>query len=215
MESMKNTEKTKLAIIDDCVIFRTGLDCILSKVPDFEIIMCRDFRSGEDIDFSDPPDVILTHTTVKDVECQARILSKAKKAAPLAKVLLISEFSDTDYLVKILMSGCDGYVLRDVSEEALLRAITNVSAEIFVLDRNAIGKILRSHRRDKYIGSAKDLSSRETRVVEMVAEGMTNGKIASELSLASGTVKNIVSGLLLRFGYQKRSQLVNLLNEPE
>ena len=212
---MEKTEKTKLAIIDDCVVFRTGLGCILSKVADFEIIMCQDFKSEEDLDFPDLPDVILTHATVKEVEYQAKIISKAKKAAPLARVLLISEFSDTDYLVKILMSGCDGYVLRDVSEKALIRAITNISTNIFVFDRNAIGKFLQSHKRDKRLGSVKDLSSREISVVEMVAEGMTNEKIASELNLATGTVKNIISGLLSRFGYQKRHQLMNLLNEPD
>ena len=210
---MQKTEKTKLAIVDDCVIFRTGLRCILSEIPNFEIIMCRDFNSGENIAFSEPPDVILIHSTTKDLEFQAEMLNRAKEAAPLAKVLLISEFSDMDYLLENLMSGCDGYVLRDVSENALIRAVTNVSTEIFVFDRNAIGKFLQMHGRGSSLGSARKLSSREMRVVEMVSEGMTNEKIASELELATGTVKNIVSDLLSRFKYQKRSQLVKLLNE--
>ncbi|MDR3265713.1 MAG: response regulator transcription factor [Synergistaceae bacterium] len=206
-------EKIKIAVIDDCVIFRTGLRCVLSNVPGFEIISCGDFEFEETLGFIDPPDVILAHTTVKDVENQTKILIKARTAAPCAKVLLISEFSDMEYLAKILMSGCDGYVLRDVSEKSLVRAITNISTEIFVFERSVISKFLQSRRLDSRLGDAGDLSSRESRVIEMIAEGMTNGKIASELCLAVGTVKNIVSGLLLRFGCQKRSQLVNLLTE--
>ena len=212
---MEKTEKTKLAIIDDCVIFRTGLRCILSEVPNFEIIACGDFNSGENIDFSEAPDVILLHSAAKDLELHTETLNMAKKAAPLAKVLLISEFSDMDYLLENLMSGCDGYVLRDVSEKALIRAVTNVSTEIFVLDRNAIVRFLQLHERFNGPGNFRNLSSREKQVVEMVAEGMTNEKIASELELATGTVKNIVSGLLSRFKYRKRSQLVKLLNEAE
>ena len=210
---MKKTEKTKLAIIDDCVIFRTGLYCILSKIRNFEIIMCRDFKFGEAIDFSEAPDVILTHPSVKDVEVQAKILFKAKKAAPFARVLLISEFNDMEYLLENLMSGCDGYVLRDVSEKALVRAITNISKEIFVFDRNAIARFLQLPKRDGRPGGVNALSSREERVVKMVGDGMTNEKIASELGLAAGTVKNIVSGLLSRFKYHKRSQLIKRLNE--
>ena len=212
---MNEIEKTKLAIIDGCVIFRTGLCCILSKVSHFEIIMCRDFKSGENIDPSEPPDVILFHPTAKNLEFQTGILGNARKAAPLAKVLLISDFSDMDYLLENLMSGCDGYVLRDVSEKALIRAITNISKEIFVFDRNAIVKFLQPRGRGSRLKSAMHLSDRDARVVEMVAEGMTNMKIAFELGLSSGTVKNIVSGLLLRYGYRKRSQLVKLLNESE
>ena len=166
---MEKTEKTKLAIIDDCMIFRTGLRCILSEVPHFEIIMCRDFKSEENIDFSEPPDVIVIHSTAKDLEFQAEMLNKAKEAAPLVKVLLVSEFSDMDYLLESLMSGCDGYVLRDVSEKTLVRAITNISKDIFVLDRNAIAGFFQLRKRSDRLEEAKALSTREARIVELVA----------------------------------------------
>lgn len=208
---MMKPKKIKLAILDDSEIFRTGLCCILSKVDDFEITSCLDFKSEETPDFSEVPDVVLFHAAVKDTECHAQALNKAHKAAPLAKVLLISEFADVGYLSKISLSSCDGYVLRDVSEKALVRAIRNISTEVFVFDRNVISKFLQVNSRENRFGN--ELSPREFRMVRMVADGMTNGNIASELGLAPGTVKNIISGLLTRFDYRKRSQLVNLLNE--
>jgi DNA-binding NarL/FixJ family response regulator len=208
-------EKIKLAVIDDCVIFSAGLCSVLSKVDDLMITSCHDFKSEETPGFPEPPDVILIHTIMKDLEHHAKVLEHVQKMAPLAKMLLISEFTDIEYLSKILLLGCDGYVLRDVSEKALVRAIRNMSAEIFVLDRGVINKFLQPRRRENPVEDVGELSSRELRVIRMVADGMTNGKMASELGLATGTVKNIVSGLLTRFGYRKRSQLVNLLNEVD
>lgn len=207
---MPQSEKTKLAIFDNCEIFRTGLQCILSKVHDFEIISCFDFKAGEIHALSETPDVILTHTTVCDIQYQIEILRELRKFAPLAKSLLISEFSDVDYLAKILLSGCDGYVLRDVSKNALVRAIRNVNRELFVFDRNVVGQFLQFHKRT---GHSDMLSPRETRIIELISEGLTSRSIASELGLATGTVKNMISVLLLRFGFQKRTQLVTLMHE--
>jgi DNA-binding NarL/FixJ family response regulator len=222
---MPRNDKIKLTIIDDCVIFRTGLFLILSKNDAFKILNCSDFQSSSfwverkgGLPEDDVPDVILAHTTVKDITYQNKTVERAKKAAPKAKVLLISEFSDMDYLVKILMSSCDGYVLRDVSEQALVRAIKNVNSEIFVFDRGVIEKFLKFPKSGGQVfGQSEslksELSERENKVIAMVAEGMTNRTIAAELGLAAGTVKNMISDMLARFGFKKRSQLVTLLAE--
>jgi DNA-binding NarL/FixJ family response regulator len=213
-ENISKPEKLRLAVFDDCEIFRAGLFCVLSDAPDLEITVCSGFDAGETCVTPEGTDVILFHSAGRDVKYQAETLDKVKKSVPLAKTLLISEFSDVDYLVKMLILGCDGYVLKDVSKKALIRAIMNVSTEIFVFDRNLVARFLQSRKNDDYVVDAGKLAPREIKIIEMIARGMTNAAIASELGLALGTLKNIISALLLRFGFQKRSQLVLLLNDP-
>ncbi|MDR3331577.1 MAG: response regulator transcription factor [Synergistaceae bacterium] len=216
MKAKQLSGRVKIAIFDDCVIFRAGLTSVLGKIPEFEIVCASDFNTdsaalvGSGV-LGVSPDVLLAHTTTKDINEHIEIIGRLRDANASLRILIISEYSDIDYLVKIVASGCDGYVLRSVSEESLRRAISNIAADIFVFDRIVISKFFMAPALDHYIKHSQELSNRETKILDLIAEGQRNNEIAAIFNLSPGTMKNLISDMLHRYKCKNRSQLINLL----
>ncbi|MDR2779534.1 MAG: response regulator transcription factor [Synergistaceae bacterium] len=202
----------RLFIIDDNEIFRAGLTEILRpEKGDFEVS-----GSGEPSDEVEAfctaaaPDVLLVHASGREMDKHLQIAGRIKKKVEGTRVLVIAEFTDIDYLLKIAASGCDGYVHSGISGRSLVRIIQNLGNDVYIFDRTVIDKVLLLED-ERRVVKRSELSPREQRIVEMLAEGQSNAAIGKELNLSAGTVKNLISDMLKQHRFKNRAQLVKSL----
>ena len=154
----------------------------------------------------DSPDVVVLDVRLPDgsgVEACREI----RQRFPEVKVLMLTSFADEEALMAAILAGASGYVLKRVKSDDLLGDIRRVGAGESLLDPEMVDRLfhrLRSGSEDDELLSR--LTKQERRIVEYIADGLTNRQIAEEMFLAEKTVKNYVSTLLAKLGMSRRSE---------
>jgi two-component system, NarL family, response regulator DevR len=112
---------------------------------------------------------------------------------------MLTSFSDDEALFNAIMAGAAGYLLKETRAQDLVDAIRRVAAGESLLDPAVTGRVLERLRRgDEEDERLASLTDQERRILELVAEGLTNRQIAERIHLAEKTVKNYVSNLLAK-----------------
>lgn len=125
---------------------------------------------------------------------------------PHVAALILTSYDD-DALFSAIMAGAAGYVLKQVKGNDLVDSVRRVAAGQSMLDPAVTGQVLdRVRNGPRSPPALEQLTAQEHRILELVAEGMTNRQIASTLFLAEKTVKNYVSAMLAKLGVESRTQ---------
>jgi len=133
---------------------------------------------------------------------------------PTINVLILTSYDDDDALFAAIMAGAAGYVLKEVSSSALIDAVQQVAAGRSLLDPAVTQRVLERIRRgDEVAGDLDQLTEQERKILELIAEGLTNRQIAERLFLAEKTVKNYVSSVLAKLGLERRTQAAVLASK--
>jgi DNA-binding NarL/FixJ family response regulator len=122
---------------------------------------------------------------------------------------MLTSFADDEALFASIMAGASGYVLKQVNNNELLRAIRAVGAGESLLDPAVTDSVLKRLRKGKHLlrdEKLARLSPQEERILTLVADGRTNREIGEELSLAEKTVKNYVSSILSKLEVARRAE---------
>ena len=127
-----------------------------------------------------------------------------RSAYPDIHCLMLTAYDDDEASYTAVMAGASGYVLKDIRGQGLLESIRLVARGQKLIDRAVSRRVVKSAT--VATGSAVELSLRESQVLELIAEGLTNRQIGESLDLAEKTVKNYVSGLLSKLGMERRTQ---------
>ncbi len=193
-----------VVIVDDDALVLSSLETIL-KANKIDIV--ANGNNGEEavsLFKKHKPDLLLMDIRMEKmngIDATEKILSEF----PDAKILLLTTFQDEEYITKALKFGCKGYILKQ-NIAMLIPAINAVYAGGTVFDSEIIEKLPSSKPERKIF--EKDLSEKETDILEYVAEGLNNKEIADRLSLSEGTVRNYVSTILEKLNLRSRTQLV-------
>ena len=153
------------------------------------------------------PDVLLMDIRMKEMsglEAAEKILEEF----PDAKILLLTTFSDDDYIVRALRLGAKGYLLKQ-DYASILPALQAVDSGQTVFGREVVSKLpnLIHPHKESYDYRARDISPRELEIIRLIAEGLSNREIASELFLSEGTVRNYLSSILDKLYLRDRTQV--------
>ena len=121
---------------------------------------------------------------------------------------MLTSFSDDEALLGAIMAGAAGYLLKQVSGNDLIGAVRTVAAGGSLLDPRATAVVLERLRRGDEPEDPRfaALSPQERRILDLIADGLTNRQIGAELYLAEKTVKNYVSSLLHKLGFTRRTE---------
>ncbi|MCF2667576.1 response regulator [Faecalicatena contorta] len=197
----------KIIIVDDDVLVAGALKTILEM--DSEIQVCSTGQDGKDaivLYRTFRPDVLLMDIRMQNVsglEASRQILEED----PQARILLLTTFSDDEYIVKALTYGVKGYLLKQ-DYQNILPAIKAVYAGQTVFGTEIVSRIPELLQEKKtYDWKAHDISEKELQVIALVAEGLSNREIAGELFLSEGTVRNYISSILDKMELRDRTQL--------
>ena len=207
---------TRILLVDDQPLLRTGFRMILSAEPDFVVVgEAGDGASAVELASRLRPDVVLMDIRMPGMDgIQAtRALAGPGVAEPL-KVLILTTFGLDEYVVESLRAGASGFLLKDAPAEDLVEAIRIVAAGDALLapsvtrrllDRIA-SKLPPAH--DNVIPALSELTEREMEVLKLVARGLSNAEIAEKLVISETTVKTHVSRILGKLDLRDRVQVV-------
>ncbi|MEO3751055.1 response regulator transcription factor [Streptomyces sp. B6B3] len=201
----------RLVVADDQEVVRAGFAALLGTQPDLTVVgtaadgaeairVCRELR----------PDLVLMDVrmpTMDGIEATRRIT--AGDAAP--RILMLTTFDLDEHVYDALLAGASGFLLKDVTAERLFDAVRVVAAGEALLapsvTRRLIGEFARLRPRPAGRALAA-LTPRETDVLRLVAEGLSNAEIAARLVVGEETVKTHVSRVLRKLALRDRAQAV-------
>jgi DNA-binding NarL/FixJ family response regulator len=120
--------------------------------------------------------------------------------------LMLTSFSDDEALFDAIMAGASGYVLKEVRGSDLVTSIRRVAAGHSLLDPETTARVLERVRAAKLENPEHRLTPQENKILDLLAEGLTNRQIAEAMYLSEKTVKNYVSNLLAKLGMNRRTE---------
>jgi len=136
-----------------------------------------------------------------------------KSERPDLGCLILTSYDDDEAVLAAVLAGANGYLLKEVRATSLIEAIRRVSAGETLLDPAITDRVLARAREAVPASPLDGLTPRETEILALIAEGLSNREIGARLFLAEKTVKNYVSGILSKLGMQRRTQAAVLAAE--
>lgn len=196
-----------IVIIDDDFFVTTALRTILEATGRVTVLATgTDGTEAVSLYRLHQPDILLTDIQMK-TKSGLEATEEIRKEHPEAKILLLTTFSDDEYIVKALKLGAKGYLLKQ-DYNSILPALEAVVNGQTVFGNEIISKIPELlHTTTEFDYSAYDIGEKEFHIITLVADGYSNKEIASELFLSEGTVRNYLSSILEKLELRDRTQL--------
>ena len=211
--------KIKEMIVDDQVILSEGIRSVLSSSDELEVIaVAHDGQQAlDEMAEGKVPDVMLLDIRMPGMNGVVTT-GEVKKKYPSVKVLMLTTFDDSDYILSALNNGACGYLLKDIGATSLIEAIKNAYAGDTILPAKIARKItdaakMVSSDREIRLRKAFGLSDREVEIAVMIFEGFNNRQIASALNLSDGTARNYISAIYLKLGSDSRASAIAKMKE--
>jgi two-component system response regulator DevR len=152
------------------------------------------------------PDVAILDVRLPDGD-GVEVCRDIRSNHPEIQCLMLTSFADDEALFQAIMAGAAGYLLKQVKGGDIADAVRRVSEGQSLLDPAVTARVLERLRQGPEEDEAfARLTDQERRILELIAEGLTNRQIAERIHLAEKTIKNYVSNVLSKLGMQRRTQ---------
>ncbi len=202
--------KIRVLLVDDHEVVRLGLMTLINDQPNMQVVgeagtTGEAERAVERL----RPDVVLMDIRIPGgggIEATQRITTRF----PATKIVMLTSYADDELVVRAIRAGAVGYVLKQVGNEELLRAIAAAARGEALLDPGTTARLLsrvRQTERKADEDAFRDLSDREMEVLAGLARGKTNAEIGQTLNLSEKTVRNYVSTMLEKLHLTNRIEL--------
>jgi DNA-binding NarL/FixJ family response regulator len=214
--------KIRVLIVDDQSLIRAGIQTLLSRKPDIEVVgAASDGEAALRLVAALDPDVVLMDIRMPGmdgVEATRQIVARQARAA----IIILTTFDDDANVFSALAAGARGYLLKDTDHKALAEAIRVVAAGHALMTPQITAQVLREFGRLTTAGPApapepaprpslRDkrlalLTDRELSILRLLGSGRTNQEISAQLAISLGTVKNHISNILSKLDVRDRTQ---------
>ncbi|MCL4302305.1 MAG: response regulator transcription factor [Anaerolineae bacterium] len=193
-------------IVDDHEVVRLGLNNLLARQPGWQVV-AEAGTVADALQRADEhePDVVLMDIRLGH-ESGVDACREIVKAHPDTKVIMLTSFAQDDLLFNAISAGAVGYVLKQVGNDDLIRAIRTVAQGNASLDPGVTGQVLAKLRESTRSEAFANLSERELKVLALITQGKTNKEIATSLYLGEGTIRNYVSNIFDKMGLGNRAE---------
>ncbi len=201
-------EAIRVLIVDDHAVVREGLRTFLELQDGIEVAgEAGDGAQAIKLASELEPDVILMDLVMPGVD-GVTAMRAVRKRSPRSRVIVLTSFLDDERLMPAIEAGADGYLLKDVEPSELARAIRTAQTGQAMIAPSVAGRLLRTLSRPRSASTvdADRLTRREREVLELIAAGRSNKRIAFELGIAEKTVKTHVGHVLAKLGVTDRTQ---------
>ena len=197
----------RVFLLDDHEVVRRGLADLLQADGDIEVV--GESASAPEAARRIPamrPDVAILDARLPDGN-GIDVCRDVRAVDPSIKGLILTSYEDDEALFAAIMAGAAGYVLKQIRGTDLVDAVRRVAAGQSLLDPAVTARVLERIRAGAgQPDELKALTDQERRILEYVAQGLTNHEIAQKMFLADKTVKNYVSSVLAKLGLERRTQ---------
>ncbi|MBE5753018.1 MAG: response regulator transcription factor [Clostridiales bacterium] len=216
---MSEIKNIKVIIADDQTILAEGIKSVLETDKSIEIVgIAQDGFQALELVEKELPDVVLMDIRMPNMNGVVAT-QRIKSEYPNVKVVVLTTFDDSDYILNAINNGASGYLLKDIGSTALIDAVKNAYAGDTILPakiakRIADAAMTVSNDRELRLKKAFGLSDREVEIALMIYEGFTNRQIASALHLSEGTARNYISTIYEKMSCENRAEaLQKIKNE--
>jgi DNA-binding NarL/FixJ family response regulator len=200
--------RIRLVVVDDHALFRKGLVSLLEEMTDFLVV--GEAANGQEalpVIEKALPDVILLDINMPVMD-GIQTLGAIRKSYPNQKVLMLTISQNDDDLINAIVSGANGYVLKNTEPDVLHNIIVQVASGNSVLSPEITAKVLQAVRRSQSDRSRGLLSDREVEVLKCLARGQTTAQIANVLFISENTVKTHIRHILEKMEVNNRAEAV-------
>ena len=204
------SEKIKVLITDDQVELAEEIKSVLQTDDTIEVvgIAVDGFDALEKMKRT-PPNVVLLDIRMPNMNGVVAT-QRIKSEYPDTKVVILTTFDDSDYILNAINNGASGYLLKDIGAGVLIDAVKNANAGDTILPAKIARRIADAAKnisadREIKLTRAFGLSDREVEIALMMYEGFTNRQISSALKLSEGTTRNYVSSIYIKTNSENRA----------
>ena len=208
--------KIRVLIADDQAILADGIKSVLSSCEEIEVVgIAQDGFQALRLLEETSPDVVLMDIRMPNMN-GVIATQEIKRRHAEVKVVILTTFDDSDYILNAINNGASGYLLKDTSAAALIDAIKNAYAGDTILPAKIAKRIadaarMVSNDREIKLRRAFGFSERETEIALMSCEGFTNKQVATALKLTDGTARNYISAIYEKLGCSGRAQAAEIM----
>jgi DNA-binding NarL/FixJ family response regulator len=197
---------TRVFLLDDHEIVRRGIRELLEAEGDLQVV--GEAATAEEAYGRIP--ATSPHVAVLDVRLPdgdgVEVCREIRSKHPEIACIMLTSFSDDDAVYAAIMAGAAGYVLKQVRGSDLVDGVRRVAAGESLLDPSITTRVLERLRHKDDEDELAVLSDQERKILELIAEGLTNRQIGERLFLAEKTVKNYVSNMFTKLGMSRRTE---------
>ncbi len=203
----------KVLLVDDQQILAEGIKSVLETCREIKVIgIALDGAQAVEKCASLKPDVVLMDIRMPNMNGMVAT-KRIKEADENIKIVVLTTFDDSDYILSAINNGASGYLLKDIGSSALIDAVKNAYAGDTILPAKIAKKItdaaaMVSSDKELKLRKLFNLSEREAEIALMLYDGFTNRQIASALKLSDGTARNYISAIYLKLGVDGRNSAV-------
>jgi DNA-binding NarL/FixJ family response regulator len=204
-------EKIKIIIADDHTIFRQGLRMLLAQEDDMEVVgEAADGIEALELAKKHNPDIILLDIAMPNMD-GVQVAGKIKKSLPRIKIIVLTSYSDDQFLYEFLKLGVSGFVLKDSASQELIYSIRKSHEGMVFFDPSVSKKVMEkftqvSGGKSDFVNYGK-LSDREKEVLRLVAEGCATKEVAEKLYISPKTVENHRANIMKKLNIRDRTGL--------
>lgn len=208
----------RVVLVDDTRMFRDGLRLVINMEEDMAVAgVAGDGAEAMDVVRREQPHVVLMDIRMPHldgVEATRRI----KAEWPHIHVVVLTTYSDDELIFEALKAGAVGYMVKDLPASELVQAIRTVQQGGALIPPSIAARLVSEYSRLATAAApapareagprVADLTPRETEILKLVAEGLSNKEIADQIFLSEGTVKNYVSSVFSKLHARDRAQAI-------
>lgn len=202
--------KIRILLVDDHALVRLGLMTLINDQPDMEVIgEAGTSQDAINIVEKLQPDVILMDIRLPGeggIEATRQLTARF----PECKIVMLTSYAADELIMRAISAGAVGYVLKQVGNDELLRAIQAAACGEAILDPTTTSRLLsrvREAERKADNDAFRTLSDREMDILFHLARGHTNARIGKKLNLSEKTVSNYVSNMFEKLAIKNRTEL--------
>ncbi len=194
-------------LLDDHEMVREGIRSLLES--DEELLVVGDAATAAEALTRIPlarPDVAILDVRLEDGS-GIEVCRDVRSAHPEISCLMLTSYADDEALYASVMAGASGYVLKQIRGRDLAEDVKKVAGGASLMDPRAVARVVERIAHPPQVSPAlAQLSPQERRLLEFIAEGLTNRQIAEAMFLSEKTVKNYVTGLLNKLNMSNRTE---------
>jgi DNA-binding NarL/FixJ family response regulator len=204
----------RIVVADDHDVVRSGFTSLLETQPEFTVVgTARDGAEAVRVGRRLEPDVVLMDVRMPGMDGIEATRQLTASGSAGIRILILTTFDLDEYVYEALRAGASGFLLKDVTAEVLFHAVRVIAAGDALLAPGITRRLInefaqRSDQTPPPTVGLEELTPRETQVLQLIAEGLSNSEIADRLVVTEETVKTHVSRILGKLGLRDRTQAV-------
>ena len=206
-------EKIKVLVVDDQRMLAEEIASILESDQELQVVGIAEdgFQAMECLE-EVSADVVLLDIRMPNMNGVVAT-QRIRSEYPNTKVLILTTFDDSDYILNAINNGASGYLLKDIGSAALIDAVKNANAGDTILPAKIAQRIASAAKhvaadREIKVKKAFLMSDREVQIALMIYEGFTNRQISAALKLTEGTTRNYISTIYIKTGCENRQEAI-------